>query len=148
MPAPTQVEYRRPAAMLRFLTIRGGTVAFSCFNIWTPMKAIIRTPNRTRRATIRQLFQAYVDPPHCKARRRQTTPGMKKNVPTGSSFSIFSRTVRPEFAGAGALRMKAMMMSVTAPMGKLMKTMHNSVSGHHQWGCSETYSTTSTRYLR
>lgn len=65
--------------------ILAGTDAVSGIKSCTATKARSRAPKRTSSRMTRQLFQVYVDPPHCKARRRQTILGTKKKVPKGSS---------------------------------------------------------------
>jgi len=72
-------------ATLLCRTIRRGTVAYSPFHTWIPIKTMMRTPNRTKRAMIRPLDQAYFVPPHWRASRRQTIAGMNTAVPIGSN---------------------------------------------------------------
>ena len=85
------------------------------------MKAINRTGKMTKRAMIRPLFQAYVEPPHCSARRREIKAGRKQIVPRGSSWSIFSRVDFPAAAMVKSWRRtRRMIATVTAPMGRLI----------------------------
>jgi hypothetical protein len=84
------------------------------------MKLSRRMPASMKRTMIRADDHGYVDPPHCNAKSKQTTPGMKRSVPMGSSWFIFSLIVSAEFLGAGTLRIRAMITNVTAPMGRFI----------------------------
>lgn len=68
------------------------------------MKRVMRMINRMKRTMMRASGHAYVDPPHWRARRRQTVPGRKHSVPSGSSWEICSLKVVPALEGALAFR--------------------------------------------
>lgn len=56
--APARQDvYMAPKATLRCLIIRGGIVASSFRQIWTPVKDSSSMPARTKRAIMRALFQ-------------------------------------------------------------------------------------------
>lgn len=87
--APKLHVAHAPAKMLRCLMMRGGTVAVSGLKIWTRTKPMRRTPASTSSAMMRPLLQAYLEPPHCSARRRQMTPGSRNKRPRLSSWASF-----------------------------------------------------------
>lgn len=118
---PRQAPNMAQDHMLRFLKTRGGTVAFSCFQICTPIKASMSRPNRMKSTMMRALAQLYSVPPHWSASRRQMTPGMKRMVPIGSMTLSFA--IHPcwtAFLRLGEVKKKKMKMAVTAPKGRLM----------------------------
>jgi len=79
------------------------------------------TPKRTKSAMILPSDQAYVEPPHCRANRRQTTVGIKRSSPTMSIFLSLSERVSESSSGrSGILRNKRIAPIVTPPKGRLM----------------------------
>lgn len=62
--APSAAENIADPQMLRFLKIRGGTVASSPFQIWMATNAAIANAKITNKATTLPLDHAYVEPPH------------------------------------------------------------------------------------
>lgn len=70
--------------MLR-LRVCIGTVALTPLRYWMTLKPRRKTPEKTKREIILAEDQAYWKPPHWRARRRQTMPGMKKAVPGRSN---------------------------------------------------------------
>jgi len=111
---------KAPAQMLRCFTTRPGSVAVSGIMIWTTVKAIIRAANIANSGMMRQLLQGYVEPPHCRARRRQTTPGRKNSVPSGSSRLICVQTLAGTRFCSGGCQKKIMKTIVKPPTGRLM----------------------------
>lgn len=87
-----------------------------------PMKMEIKTPKRTKRAMMRPSLQGYLDPPHCKARRRQMMPGTKIAVPNGSNCCMRSDRLIDCFVrlAPGAVKKRVMTKRVTPPMGRLI----------------------------
>lgn len=140
--APKQNMNHAPKTMLRFLRIRGGTVALSPCHNCTPAKATPSIPATTKSAMIFPVrnqrdstpiiqrlqrygispsFQWYFDPPHCRASKRHIIQGKKMIVPTGSN--CFVRSQKPiEFSCSrgGEVKNSAMPTIVTAPIGRLM----------------------------
>src|SRR3569833_2528721 len=108
----------------RFLMMRGGRVARPCWRHCTTTKAAISTPKSTRRAMTRPSDHGYLVPPHCRARSRQMTAGMKKKVPTGANCQMRWLQGASDLVACwsrrGSGKKKAMTSSVTAPMGRLM----------------------------
>ena len=113
-------ENQNPEAILRCLKMRGGTVAVSCFQTWMAIKKVMRTPKMTSNAIIRPSFQAYFDPPHCRARRRHTILGRKQKFPRGSSCRNFCLIELPAVFGLGNLRTKTIIRIVSAPIGRFI----------------------------
>ena len=129
IPPLMQIAKREAAVTLRYRRIRGGIVAFSCFQAWTIAKQIIRRMKSTNNTMIRALFHEYLDPPHSKAIRRQTILGRKKSVPRGPSLPILSRKESrasvssvsiPRGLCVLAPRNHRVKRIVTPPTGKLM----------------------------
>lgn len=58
---PKQKMNQQPKPILRFLRIRGGTVASSPFQNCTPANAIASTPEITKRATILPVQVSLID---------------------------------------------------------------------------------------
>lgn len=85
------------------------------------MKMHMRTPKTTNRAMMRALDQAYLEPPHWRASKRQTTAGMNTRVPGRSSCPSFCfQEWSLLICVPGALKKKKMKKMVTAPRGRLM----------------------------
>jgi hypothetical protein len=87
---------------------------------WEEMKMMVRRPKPMKRPIMWLLFQAYWEPPHWRARRRQTTVGMRMKVPIRSSWAMRFRMVR--FLGLllrEILRMKRTTPTTMAPIGRL-----------------------------
>jgi hypothetical protein len=114
----SQTDYL-PAIMLRLLIILAEMVAVLCMSTSTAMNAIAHTPNSTKSAIIRPLLQAYVKPPYCRARRRQTMLGIIKNSPKRSRF--FSRSIIgiSGLTGGKGSKMKKMTSKANPPIGRL-----------------------------
>src|SRR4051812_28415678 len=106
--------------MLCCQNIRGGQVAVSCFQNWTPIQERIKTPKMTRSAIIRALLHSYVDPPHCRANNKEMIDGAKSKFPIGSMLLNFSLKLSVLFSGTGKWRAKMTIIIETAPMGRLM----------------------------
>jgi hypothetical protein len=62
--APTAAENAAEPQTLRFLKIRGGTVALSFFQIWMATKEAIDNPKSTNKAMTLPLDHGYFEPPH------------------------------------------------------------------------------------
>lgn len=122
MDADMLVAYKAAAQTVLCLRTCGGTVALSCFQICTPAKAMISTPNRTKNAMIRPSFHGYWDPPHCSARRTQMTAGRSKAVPrTSNSLSrFFHSTALPGVYWPGLVKKKEIKTAATSPKGRLI----------------------------
>jgi hypothetical protein len=117
----------KPAAQLtlRCSITFGGTVAVSGISVSTRQKPIARTPKRTSRAMIRPSFQAYVEPPHCRAKRRQTTDGTRHRTPRGSKLRICSLIGDFFFCSCfGGVQTNNIRIHETAPMGRLIQKHH------------------------
>lgn len=85
------------------------------------MKTMMRMPETIKRAIIRALPQAYVDPPHWRARSRDTMAGRKKKVPRRSnSASLAFHPTAVFLTIFGDLKKKKMKMAVIRPNGRLM----------------------------
>ena len=75
-PATTQTTNRKQNQTFRFLAILGGMVALSCCFISMKMNIGNIIPKPTNSPMIRELFQGYFAPPHCKAIKSITTLGI------------------------------------------------------------------------
>ena len=119
--APRQVANQAADIIVLCFMMRGGTVAFSPFQIWMLTQTLARTPNRTKRAMTRGFDHGYFVPPHWRARRTQMIAGRKTAVPIGSMESSFCFVVNWAVdLRFGDLKKTAMIKMVIAPMGKLM----------------------------
>src|SRR5262249_21968328 len=119
MMEPMQKAKAMAQMMLRWRKTRGGTVALSPLYDWIAIHAAKKIGARTRRVMTRASFQAYSEPPHCKASKRHTTAGVKTRLPIGSMRLSFSTTVSLLLGGVGRSRNKMRRATETAPMGKL-----------------------------
>ena len=115
----TNDEYRTPQYILRFLMMRGRTVAFSCCHCWIIINAMDNRPASTKRRMIRPLLHGYVVPPHSIAKRKQMMPGRKAKVPKGSSRAIFCRIHIGSLTGED-FSIKVTVAALMAPRGRLM----------------------------
>jgi hypothetical protein len=121
---PTIAAKSAPPQMFRFIKMRGGTVAFSCFQICTARKADPRMAKRIKRTMILAFPQLYFEPPHCKASKRQMTPLMKKKVPSGSICASWPfQVVAVSLARGGEVKKKIMNKPVIAPNGKSVRNL-------------------------
>ena len=119
-PTPKRNAKHDAAPTVRCKSIRGGRVARSPSLSWVKMKRIIRHPKPTKRPMIRELFQAYVDPPHWNPRSRQMMAGTRIDVPMRSSSRIRFRKDLCELLDLrGILRTKAITKMEIAPIGRL-----------------------------
>lgn len=85
------------------------------------MKATDKKPKRTSKAMMRPLLHEYFDPPHCRARRRQTTAGTSNNVPRKSIlWSFFLREIESNSGRLGSLRTRRIARMVKPPNGRFM----------------------------
>lgn len=136
---------QKPLAMLRWMKMRGGTVACSGFQTWIKMKAIKSTKANTNNAMIRPSLHytrsaslgqdssknvvdgtlgpkltLYVKPPHCRARHKQITPGRRASRP--SIFSCCSLCFRVSVVSerSGTRSKKKTNTMTTPPKGRLM----------------------------
>jgi hypothetical protein len=77
-------------------------------------------PDRTKRMMILQLSQAYSDPPHPRASRSVTIPGIKNNKPSRSIDCILR--FKPKSPDGGLLvgKQKRITNNVTNPKGRLI----------------------------
>lgn len=81
---------------------------------------MVSNPKPTKRPIMRELFQAYWEPPHWRASRRQMTVGMRIRVPMMSSWRILCNTVW--FLGLFSrliCKMNKTSAMTTPPMGRL-----------------------------
>lgn len=106
--------------ILLFPTILPGIVAVSGLQTWIPAKMGNNTTNTTKRAMIRALFHAYVDPPHCNARSKQIKAGIKKTDPSGSRRLKWVAIVTGSRLIISGCQSKTMASRQSAPIGRLM----------------------------
>src|SRR6516164_4500695 len=103
--------------------MRGGRVARSPSFICVAVKIMVRQAKPTKRPIIRELCQGYVEPPHCNARRRQTTAGMRTEAPRRSSSRMQERRDWPEALDWRGMLRKIIITAIeNAPIGRLLKT--------------------------
>lgn len=116
-------RYKFEAATLLCVTMLGGTVAASPCRYCSQIHGINVTPAMTKTAMTGALFQLYSAPPHCRPSTRQTRETSIKVEANGSNCMTFFRKVlfssSPESMARSAGKQKKMMMSTTAPMGRL-----------------------------
>lgn len=94
-------------------------VAVLCVSASTTTNAMAHTPNTTKSAITRPLFQAYTVPPYCRARRRETTLGIIKNSPNRSKFLSRSIIGMSGFTGGKGSKIKKMTSKANPPIGRL-----------------------------
>lgn len=110
---------------LRFLSRRGGTVAWSCFQICIAHHDIPNTANTTKRAIILGLVQEKREPPHWRLSRSETTAGIRVTRPIGSIRLILLSHPESVIVDPWASRKKTKMKSpVIAPTGRLIQKHH------------------------
>jgi hypothetical protein len=110
--------------MLHWEAMCRGTVASFPIQTWIPAQVISRRPEMMNKTIIRASFQGYCEPPHWRARRQETTQGMKIRVPRGSSPRRRRRHVRDLLSFwfcLGGLKERTRVRAAKAPMGRLMK---------------------------
>jgi len=82
----------------------------------TAVKATIETAKTTNSAMTLPLFQGYIVPPHCRAKRRQMTEGTKRTIPIGSNCKTRCRSPVGGCASqAGALKKMRLAAATTTP---------------------------------
>jgi hypothetical protein len=125
-----------PAIMLRLATVAAGMVAVFCMKTWTRTKPMSRAANSVNSAMMRPSFHgylqgdqhkihlhhennAYLAPPHCKARSKQMIHGKRHSSPSRSSFCNCCMMVNPLFCGGVGFKMKTIIAIATAPIGRL-----------------------------
>jgi len=105
---------------LRFLNIRGRTVAFSCFQTRMTTKQAIKTPKATDNEITLAFDHEYIEPPYWRASKRHTRAGTKNEVPKRSNcLSCARHPVSRERTRFGAWKKKIKTV-VTAPKGRLI----------------------------
>lgn len=77
-------------------------------------------PNPSRQPQTLLLDHAYTEPPHCKAKSKQTILQMRKNAPARSICLILSLTVMEAYDRGGLLKKKNTTAILTAPNGRLI----------------------------
>lgn len=112
--------YQAPRNMVRWpITLRGKEADLGILT-WTTPKATAVSPKTTHSMMSRQLFHAYVDPPHCRASTSETIQGTKNSVPKGSSLAICSLTETCCAGFFGDVRKKKRQAKAAPPMGRFM----------------------------
>lgn len=114
-------------AIDRCLMILMGTVALSPLRTCSHSHTRNKTPNKTKRRIMRHEVQAYCVPPHCTARRRHITQGIKTSVPLRSNLCKKPAIEGFALSGRGVGGMetrKRVARSVTPPKGRLIQKHH------------------------
>lgn len=108
--------------------MRNGTVAVFGMRPWTMAKAAKSAPNNANIRIIGHEDHSKRLPPHCKARRRETTLGTRKRVPSGSSRRICCLIGTGFFGRLGSLRRNMTTPTESAPIGRLIQKHHLQLS--------------------
>ena len=119
-PEPKTNANAKAKATLRLWNRRGGSVPLSPSLICENMKIQVRRAKPMNRPMIFELFHEYVEPPHGRARSKQTTAGTRIEAPIRSSFRILWGIVK--LSGLFSLWMckkRTMTRIERAPIGKL-----------------------------
>ena len=82
---------------------------------------MIIKPNPRRQPQTRESLHAYVLPPHCRARSKQTMPQIKKKAPTRSISPSFCFVVKPVSFRSGFLKKKKTVARVIPPKGRFLE---------------------------
>lgn len=91
-------------------------VALSFNHTCTATKATMETAKTTNSVITLPLFQGYIVPPHCRAKRRQMMEGTKSRIPIGSNCKIRRRSPVDGCASrAGALKKMRLIAATTTP---------------------------------
>jgi hypothetical protein len=107
-------------AIERLRRMRIGIVAVSGIKTWIKMKMTRVTANVVKSPIILGADQEYVDPPHWRARIRQTMDGIKNKSPRGSRRLNCSRAETLSRGFSSRWRNSRRAMITDAPMGRLM----------------------------
>lgn len=86
------------------------------------MKTMMIKPNPRIQPQTLESLHAYVLPPHCKARSKQTMPQIKKKAPTRSISPSFCLVVKPVSFRSGFLKKKKTVASVIPPKGRFLQS--------------------------
>lgn len=118
--------YHTPDAMDRCEMILTGTVALSPSRTCTTTQRTSSTPKSVRSRMMRQLPQAYLLPPHCRARSSEMTQGMRRRVPRRSNLArkVLKVGLEVGVGASGSLTRKRMAKKVMPPRGRLIQKHH------------------------
>lgn len=121
MALTVQKPKKDAAETVRWVNTLEGSMALGPCQISTLMNAMARMPARTSRTMTRASCQAYLRPPHCRARRRQTMDGRRATRPKRSRVLRNSvQEVKASWSRFGGWTRKKKAIWMTAPMGRLM----------------------------